>query len=92
MSFLDLFICMSVLPICLYVYHTMCPGIHRGQNITSDPLELYLKMVVSYNVGMLGIEPGSSARAASDFGCQAISPGQKHHFYHSTHSVYPCVC
>jgi hypothetical protein len=52
---------MSIFPVCVpCVYST-----HIDQKRLSDPLELELKMVVSYYVGAGVGEPRSSSRAAS---------------------------
>ena len=44
------FICMNVLPACMYV-HTYVPGVCWGQHKASDPLEPELQMVVRHHVG-----------------------------------------
>lgn len=43
------FICISVWPMCIYVYH-MCVCVSEGQEKALDPLELE-KMVLSHHVG-----------------------------------------
>lgn len=52
---------MSVLPACMYGAH-VCAWCHRGDQRALDALGLELQTVVSQRV-VLGIEPGSSARA-----------------------------
>ena len=63
----------------------------RGQKKALDPLEPELEMVVNHR-WMLGTEPRSSARVASAFNHQAISPALKISFYLICMTVLPaCV-
>jgi hypothetical protein len=56
-----------LVPACLSAHHKHAWS-HRGQKRAPDPLKLKLQMVVSGHV-ILGIEPGSSERAANALRC-----------------------
>lgn len=63
------FICRSVLPVCVSVYHIH--DAHEGQKRALDPLELELKEGAS--VYVLETDPGPSARTTNVLHCWAIS-------------------
>lgn len=46
--------------VCLYI--PCVPGVHRGQKMALDPLELELQMIIQ--MCTLAVEPRSSARVA----------------------------
>lgn len=65
--------CIGVLSVCMCA--TCVPGIHRAPKSILDPLGLELQMVG--NCYVLGVEPGSSARAT----CAEVfffSPSEKY--------------
>lgn len=71
----------SVFIFCLYEYlyvhiwYICVSGTLRGQKGVSDTIELELKMVVSFHMG-LRTEPGYSARTASAPNSISLAPGK----------------
>lgn len=64
-TYLLIIMCMSILPICMSVYHVSVQP--------PDSLELELHLIVNY-MRVLEIEPRSSGRAESTINLWAISP------------------
>lgn len=61
--FMYVYVCVCHL-VCVYHMHA---GGCKSQKRTLDPLELELQEVVSHPMWVLGIQPGSTIRAANSF-------------------------
>lgn len=63
----------------MFMYTTYVPGDHGGYTRVLDTLELEFQAILRHLMCVHGIEPMSSARAASVLDLRGISPGLSLH-------------